>query len=126
MRFHVGNACEMVRDAEILGEFDCVIMANLLCRSSKPRACLDGVNEVVSRISGHVFIFTPWSWLDEYTPDAEERLDEFSLVDEMEERGFCLSGRGKSRVSFASTRARHSTSFRRRTGLKEYDNVSMD
>ena len=93
VRFHVGNACEMVRDAEILGKFDCVIMANLLCRLPKPRACLDGVNEVVSPISGHVFIFTPWSWLDEYTPDAEERLDEFSLVDEMEERGFCLSGR---------------------------------
>ena len=89
VRFHVGNACEMVRDAEILGEFDCVIMANLLCRLPKPRACLDGVNEVVST-SGHVFIFTPWSWLDEYTPDAEERLDEFSLVDEMNRRGFFL------------------------------------
>ena len=90
VRFHVGNACEMVRDAEILGKFDCVIMANLLCRLPKPRACLDGVNEVSSNERTHVFIFTPWSWLDEYTPDAEERLDEFSLVDEMNRRGFFL------------------------------------
>ena len=93
VRFHVGDACEMVRDAEILGKFDCVIMANLLCRLPKPRACLDGVNAVVSSTnSSHVFIFTPWSWLDEYTPDAEERLDEFSLEDEMKERGFFLCG----------------------------------
>lgn len=91
VRFHVGDACEMVRDAEILGKFDCVIMANLLCRLPRPRACLDGLKAVTS-VGSQVFIFTPWSWLDEYTPDAEERLDEDSFHNEMHERGFNLVG----------------------------------
>jgi len=92
VRFHVGDACEMVRDAEMLGKFDCVIMANLLCRLPHPRACLDGLKAVTS-VGSQVFIFTPWSWLDEYTPDAEERLDEESFHNEMHERGFNLVGK---------------------------------
>lgn len=90
VKFHQGDACEMVRDAEFLGTFDCVILANLLCRLPRPRACLDGLRAVV-RPGGNVFIFTPWSWLDEYTPDVNERITPETLEREMNERGFKLA-----------------------------------
>lgn len=89
VKFQQGDACEMVRHAELWGTFDCVILANLLCRLPRPRACLDGLRAVV-RPGGRVFIFTPWSWLDEYTPDVDERITAETLELEMNERGFEL------------------------------------
>lgn len=89
VKFHVGDACEMVRDAQTLGKFDVVLVANLLCRVPRPRRVLDGLEAVV-KINGIVALVTPWSWLDEYTPDVNERLEKcgITLKEEMEKRGF--------------------------------------
>ena len=84
--FEVGDACSL-EYWKTLGKFDAVLVANLLCRLPRPRACLDGLATVCN--PGAVVVFcTPWSWLDEYTPDKRERLDSAELVSEMKTRGF--------------------------------------
>ena len=84
--FEVGDACSL-EYWKTLGKFDAVLVANLLCRLPRPRACLDGLATACN--PGAVVVFcTPWSWLDEYTPDKRERLDSAELVSEMKTRGF--------------------------------------
>ena len=84
--FEVGDACSLDY-WKTLGKFDAVLVANLLCRLPRPRACLDGLATACN--PGAVVVFcTPWSWLDEYTPDKRERLDSAELVSEMKTRGF--------------------------------------
>ena len=84
--FEVGDACSL-EYWKTLGKFDAVLVANLLCRLPRPRACLDGLAAACN--PGAVVVFcTPWSWLDEYTPDKRERLDSAELVSEMKTRGF--------------------------------------
>jgi 5-histidylcysteine sulfoxide synthase/putative 4-mercaptohistidine N1-methyltranferase len=51
-------------------DFDAVLMANLLCRLPSPRSCLArmaGPRGVV-RKGGLLVLFSPYSWLEDYTP----------------------------------------------------------
>ena len=66
-QFLVGDACALPAD---LGQFDVVLMANLLCRLPDPTACLQrmgGANAVV-RPGGLLLTVSPYSWLPQFTP----------------------------------------------------------
>lgn len=64
--FKQGDACALGN----LGQFDCILAANLLCRLPKPRVFLEKVIELVT--PGGIFVIaSPYSWLPEYTPRSE-------------------------------------------------------
>lgn len=67
VHFEVGDACALPLD---LGEFDTVVLANVLCRLPNPAACLErmqGANGMVK--PGCILVMTtPFSWLPQYTP----------------------------------------------------------
>jgi len=97
--FHQGDACSMVADADTLGMYDGVILANLLCRLPEPLACLDGLERIINP-GGIAVIATPFSWLSEFTPQdkwlggyvddvtGEPVRSKETLKAEMEARGF--------------------------------------
>ena len=62
--FEVGDAMAL-RDG--LGEFDVVLMANLIDRLSEPRRCLARLPALV-RPGGQLVITSPYTWLEEFTP----------------------------------------------------------
>lgn len=91
-KFIQGDACNLPS----LGQFDCVLAANLLCRLPNPAAFLDRLPEIVKQVSpresrdprlfcfvlfhsrsprvalqgGMLVLVSPYSWLEEYTPKA--------------------------------------------------------
>jgi len=67
--FQVGDAC----DLPDLGQFDLVFTANLLCRLPQPRRFLDrlGNQSALVRPGGLLFITTPCTWMETYTPKKE-------------------------------------------------------
>ena len=67
IRFEVGDACELSRS---LGEFDTVLMSNLLDRVPSPRTMLEQINPFVRR-GGQLVILSPYSWLSEFTEPGE-------------------------------------------------------
>ena len=89
----------MVADADKLGMFDGVILANLLCRLPEPLACLDGLERIINP-GGIAVIATPFSWLEEFTAKdkwlggyaddvtGEPVRSKETLKAEMEARGF--------------------------------------
>jgi SAM-dependent methyltransferase len=53
-----------------LGAFDALLVSNVLCRLSRPRAFLDRLTSLL--LPGGVVLFaTPWSWSDEHTPESQ-------------------------------------------------------
>jgi 5-histidylcysteine sulfoxide synthase/putative 4-mercaptohistidine N1-methyltranferase len=70
VRFEVADACALPAD---LGRFDAVLVANLLCRLNRPRACLAQFlgESVLIRPGGLLLLATPWSWSPEYTAREE-------------------------------------------------------
>ena len=62
--FEVGDAENLRED---LGDFDCVLACNLICRLSNPKALLDRFSSLV-RPRGQLFITTPFTWLESFTP----------------------------------------------------------
>ena len=62
--FEQGDATQLRAD---LGQFDVVLMANLLCRLPDPRACLERMRATV-KPGGQMLITTPCTWMEEYTP----------------------------------------------------------
>jgi 5-histidylcysteine sulfoxide synthase/putative 4-mercaptohistidine N1-methyltranferase len=69
VKFEQGDACALPHR---LGDFDAVLMANLICRLPDPGACLrrmQGPDGLV-RPGGVLVITTPFSWLEDYTPKA--------------------------------------------------------
>ncbi|MEI6351908.1 MAG: putative 4-mercaptohistidine N1-methyltransferase [Verrucomicrobiota bacterium] len=64
VRFEVGDAMELRED---LGQFDAVLVANLLCRLPEPRRCLRRLTELVAP-GGQLVISTPSSWMEAFTP----------------------------------------------------------
>ena len=52
-----------------LGEFDVVLLANLLDRLWEPRRCIERLPSLV-KPGGQMIISTPCTWLEEYTPRA--------------------------------------------------------
>lgn len=67
VQFETGDAMAL-RDG--LGEFDAVLAANLLCRVSEPRRCLDQFASLV-RPGGQLVIATPCSWLEEFAAPTD-------------------------------------------------------
>lgn len=62
--FEVGNAENLRED---LGDFDCVLACNLICRLSNPMALLNRLSSLV-RPNGQLFMTTPFTWLESFTP----------------------------------------------------------
>jgi putative 4-mercaptohistidine N1-methyltranferase len=64
VRFEQGDAMQLRGD---LGEFDVVLLANLIDRLRDPRACLERLPGLV-KTGGRLVITSPYTWLREYTP----------------------------------------------------------
>jgi putative 4-mercaptohistidine N1-methyltranferase len=65
-RFEQGDALALPPG---LGQFDVVLLANLLDRLSDPRQCLEALPSLVSP-GGQLILTTPCTWLQDYTPRA--------------------------------------------------------
>lgn len=67
VRFRQADACSL--PAELV-DFDAVLLANLLCRLPSPRSLLGrlGGPRGLVRVGGLLAIFSPYSWLDTFTP----------------------------------------------------------
>lgn len=65
-RFEQGDAQSIRGD---IGQFDLVLACNLICRLPEPMRLLRRLPELV-RPGGQVFITTPFTWLEAYTPRA--------------------------------------------------------
>lgn len=64
--FEVGDA-QVLR--ETLGQFDVVLMANLIDRLADPARCLRQLPQLVNP-GGQLIITSPYTWLEEFTPRA--------------------------------------------------------
>lgn len=68
IQFQTGDACALPSN---LGQFDAVLLANLLCRLPNPKLCLEqftGTNGLLR--PGGLLVFTsPYSWLNEFTSE---------------------------------------------------------
>lgn len=89
--FVKGDACALQLDGR---QFDAVLAANLLCRLPRPEAFLNQLPQLVKR-GGVVALVSPYSWLDEYTPDRSQWLGEVGnsqaeVVGKMLQLGFSL------------------------------------
>lgn len=62
--FEPGDAQHVRAD---IGQFDVVIACNLICRLPEPMRVLNRLIELV-KPGGQLFITTPFTWLEEYTP----------------------------------------------------------
>lgn len=62
--FEVGDACDLRAD---LGNFDVVLLINLVDRLREPRRCLERLPGLV-RPGGQLVIASPFTWMEEYTP----------------------------------------------------------
>ncbi|MEN8661658.1 MAG: putative 4-mercaptohistidine N1-methyltransferase [Lentimonas sp.] len=62
--FEQGDAQHIRED---IGQFDVVIACNLICRVPEPMQVLNRLIELV-KPGGQLFITTPFTWLEEYTP----------------------------------------------------------
>jgi SAM-dependent methyltransferase len=70
VQFERGDACDLRAD---LGEFDLVLMANLIDRLPDPAKCLARLPGLISS-GGWLVMTSPYTWLEEYTP-REKWLD---------------------------------------------------
>lgn len=64
LSFFQGDACNLPSD---LGQFGCVLAANLICRLPNPYQFLDRLPSLVAP-GGILVITSPYSWLEEFTP----------------------------------------------------------
>ncbi|MFP4070386.1 MAG: putative 4-mercaptohistidine N1-methyltransferase, partial [Opitutales bacterium] len=64
VRFEQGDAQRLRGD---LGRFEVVIACNLICRLAEPMRLLKRLPELV-KPGGQLFITTPFTWLEAYTP----------------------------------------------------------
>jgi putative 4-mercaptohistidine N1-methyltranferase len=64
--FEQGDAQNIRED---IGRFDLVIACNLICRLPEPMRLLRRLPELI-KPGGQLFITTPFSWLEEYTPSG--------------------------------------------------------
>jgi putative 4-mercaptohistidine N1-methyltranferase len=65
--FAQGDACNL---DPLLGTFDMIHGANLLCRLPSPRKFLADITAFLNA-DGHIVLVSPYSWLEEYTPVEE-------------------------------------------------------
>ena len=64
IRFETGDACDL-RDH--LGQFDVVLMANLVDRLPDPLCCLARLPGLLNP-GGQLIVSSPFTWLEDYTP----------------------------------------------------------
>ncbi len=64
--FEVGDAMDLRAD---LGQFEVVLMANLIDRLRQPRRCLERLPSLV-KSGGQLVITSPYTWLEDFTPRA--------------------------------------------------------
>ncbi|MEM9158204.1 MAG: putative 4-mercaptohistidine N1-methyltransferase [Verrucomicrobiota bacterium] len=64
IEFQQGDAMNLPAE---LGQFDFILMANLIDRLPDPRSCLEKIDSFVAE-NGVVAITSPYTWLEEYTP----------------------------------------------------------
>ncbi len=64
VHFEQGDA-QMIRAG--IGQFDLVIACNLICRLAEPMCLLERLPKLV-KPDGQLFMTTPFTWLEEYTP----------------------------------------------------------
>jgi putative 4-mercaptohistidine N1-methyltranferase len=67
VRFHQGDALDLPRD---LGQFDVVLLANLIDRLPTPRRFLQKLPDLVLT-GGQLIITSPYTWLETFTPKEE-------------------------------------------------------
>merc|ERR1712232_1384642 len=63
VKFREGDACNLGD----IGEVDCILAANLLCRLPEPRRFLAKAAESL-REGGLLVLVSPYSWMETYTP----------------------------------------------------------
>jgi putative 4-mercaptohistidine N1-methyltranferase len=70
VRFERADACALPHH---LGQFDAVLLSNLLCRLPDPRGCLSRLGGPFGLVApgGLVLIASPYSWSAAYTPPAD-------------------------------------------------------
>jgi putative 4-mercaptohistidine N1-methyltranferase len=66
VRFEVGDAMDLRSD---LGEFDVLVMANLIDRLREPVRCLRRLAALVRR-GGQLLVTSPYTWMEDYTPKS--------------------------------------------------------
>lgn len=64
VNFIQGDACDL---PTALGGFDAVLLANLIDRLPKPKACIKFLSHLVNK-HGIALITSPYTWKDDYTP----------------------------------------------------------
>jgi putative 4-mercaptohistidine N1-methyltranferase len=64
--FEQGDAQNIRKD---IGQFDLVIACNLICRLPEPMRLLKRLPELI-KPGGQLFITTPFTWLEDYTPSG--------------------------------------------------------
>ena len=62
--FEQGDAQDIRAD---IGQFDAVLACNLICRLPEPMRLLNRLPELI-KPGGQLFITTPFTWMEEYTP----------------------------------------------------------
>lgn len=91
-KFVVGDATKL---SELeLGKFDAVLCANLICRLPEPLRFFDHLEASVNQ-NGVVLFLSPYSWLEEFTPESkwlqQGNVSADKVVqEEMRKRGFEL------------------------------------
>ena len=70
LSFYQGDACNLSSD---LGQFGCVLAANMVCRLPNPFEFLDRLPSLVAP-GGTLVITSPYSWLEEFTPKVSSTL----------------------------------------------------
>lgn len=66
LHFEQGDAMNL---SPKLGQFDFILMANLIDRLPDPRKCLESIGDLVNE-NGILAITSPYTWLKEYTPKS--------------------------------------------------------
>ena len=63
----VGDGCDLPE----IGQFGCVLAANLICRLPDPIQFFDRLRSILVP-GGIVVITSPYSWLEQYTPQVSQ------------------------------------------------------
>ena len=91
--FEQGDAQAIRQD---IGQFDAVIACNLICRLPEPLRLLNRLPELI-KPGGQLFITTPFTWLEEYTPSenwlGDGALDSFAGLKDALNTSFSLRER---------------------------------
>ena len=76
VRFQRGDACSLPLD---IGQFDCVLAANVICQLHTPHAFLDRLPSLVVT-GGILVITTPYTFLTQYTPRVSTFIMNVAMV----------------------------------------------